>query len=124
MTNGKIQRIEKGNIVVATILSILAFSFVSMSMAISIAVGALIAALNFSLLRILMAGLLFGVGNKTFLALLLFLKFMILFGVLAVAIIYFDLHLLGILIGLSSLVISIFGVFFKTLWNMDLRGFN
>ncbi len=123
MTEGSLSTVEKINVVVAIVLSALGF-YHSSWMATSIAIGAAIAAINFRLLRILVRGLLSGKGNKAILSGLLFLKFMILFGVLAVVVIVFNCHLLGILVGLSSLLISFFGVFIRRLWNTDSLGFN
>lgn len=113
--------IEKTNI----ILMLLAFagSFLySLSVSISLFFGFLVMKIDFWVLKKMIYRLIQNSPARAVIGILLGLKYVALFTILGIVIVYFDLHPGGLLVGVSTLVVSIVLFGAKQAWNMVLLG--
>ncbi len=81
----------------------------SWRLSLSILIGFLIVVVNFWFLKKIIFSAFQKQSSKFKLAITLGLKYVVLFVSVGFSIIYFDLHMVGLLIGISTLVISIIG---------------
>ncbi len=123
MKETKINDIERINIVVLVIGSILAIIIMrEFKYIFSFAVASAIMTLNFRFIKkIIEGGLLKAENKKTELAIKLPLKFLFLVALIAIIVIYGDIDLVFFLIGLSTVFISIVINQFSSLWNPALK---
>jgi ATP synthase I chain len=119
MKETKISDIERINIIVLVIGSILAMVIMrEFKYVFSFAVASAIMTLNFRFLKkIIEGGLLEAENKKIELAIKLPLKFLILVAFIAVVVIYGDIDLVFFLVGLSTVFISVVINQFSGLWN-------
>jgi hypothetical protein len=119
MKETKISDIERINIIVLVIGSILAMVIMrEFKYVFSFAVASAIMTLNFRFLKkIIEGGLLEAENKKIELAVKLPLKFLILVAFIAVVVIYGDIDLVFFLVGLSTVFISVVINQFSGLWN-------
>jgi hypothetical protein len=104
----EIKRIERWNGLLAGIVILLAVAFFSAQIALGVAVGAILAVVNFWSMRLLVAASLRRQGGRrAALQLLLVVKMGVLFFLVFLAIRYVPLHPVGLAIGLSIFLISI-----------------
>ena len=102
------KRIERWNGLLAGIVILAAVAFFSAQVALGVAVGAILAVVNFWSMRLLVAASLRRQGGKrAALQLLLIAKMGVLFVLVFLAIRYLPLHPVGLAIGLSIFLISI-----------------
>lgn len=102
------KRIERWNGLLAGIVILAAAAFFSAQVALGVAVGAILAVVNFWSMRLLVAASLRRQGGKrAALQLLLIAKMGVLFVLVFLAIRYLPLHPVGLAIGLSIFLISI-----------------
>lgn len=99
--------IEKTTIILAAIFSIGSLYYTSFKLTLSIVLGFLIVQINFWLLRRIVFGLIRTQPKKAKLLIGLALKYILLFSMLGAAIFYFNLHVIGLLVGISTLVVAI-----------------
>jgi hypothetical protein len=81
--------------------------FKSFQLTFSIFLGSVIITSNYWLLKRLYFRLISGGVNPLFLGLSFFLKYMLLIALLALSVLYFNLHMMGLLIGISTLVVAV-----------------
>ena len=119
MKETKISDIERINIIVLVIGSILAMVIMrEFKYVFSFAVASAIMTLNFRFLKkIIEGGLLKAENKKIELAIKLPLKFFVLVALIAVVVIYGDINLVFFLVGLSTVFISVVINQFSGLWN-------
>lgn len=119
MKETKIRDIERINIIVLVIGSILAMVIMrEFKYVFSFAVASAIMTLNFRFLKkIIEGGLLEAENKKIELAVKLPLKFLILVAFIAIIVIYGDINLVFFLVGLSTVFISVVINQFSGLWN-------
>lgn len=116
--------IERSNIIVGVILLIGSLYWASWKLTLSILMGFLIVGANFWILKkvVLKAfhqsaqGGAWTQGSGFKLGMALVVKYLLLFMSVGFAIIYFDLHIMGLLVGISTLVISIMGLGIKQIF--------
>ncbi|HPW35487.1 MAG: hypothetical protein A4E59_02914 [Syntrophorhabdus sp. PtaB.Bin027] len=123
MKETKISDIERINIVVLVIGSILAIVVMrEFKYVFSFAVASAIMTLNFRFIKkIIEGGLLKPEGKKVELAIKLPIKFFILIALVAIVVIYGDIDVVFFLIGLSTVFISVVINQFSSLWNPALK---
>ena len=123
MKETKINDIERINIVVLVIGSILAIVVMrEFKYVFSFAVASAIMTLNFRFIKkIIEGGLLKPEGKKVELAIKLPIKFLILIALVAIVVIYGDIDVVFFLIGLSTVFISVVINQFSSLWNPALK---
>ncbi|HNQ46149.1 MAG TPA: ATP synthase subunit I [Syntrophorhabdus sp.] len=123
MKETKISDIERINIVVLVIGSILAIVVMrEFKYVFSFAVASAIMTLNFRFIKkIIEGGLLKPEGKKVELAIKLPIKFLILIALVAIVVIYGDIDVVFFLIGLSTVFISVVINQFSSLWNPALK---
>lgn len=101
---------------IALVLALGSLFFNQIYLTLSILLGFFLVWANFWLLRKLVAGLLHKNIGRTRLFLIFIVKYIGLMGLLGGSIIYFDLHLIGLLIGVSSLMVAVVAVSMKRLF--------
>jgi len=123
MKETKISDIERINIVVLVIGSILAIVVMrEFKYVFSFAVASAIMTLNFRFIKkIIEGGLLKPEGKKVELAIKLPIKFFILIALVAIVVVYGDIDVVFFLIGLSTVFISVVINQFSSLWNPALK---
>src|SRR3989338_849219 len=99
--------IEKLNWTIGAAFLIGSIYWTSWKLSLSIFLGFLIIAVNFWALKKAIFSAFQKQGSKTGLAISMGFKYMVLFGSIGFSIIYFDLHVVGLLVGISTLVIAI-----------------
>lgn len=102
--------IEKLNGVVGALLLGGSLYWMSWRLSLSILIGFLIIATNFWFLKKIIFSAFQKQKSKLRVAVALGVKYVLLFVSIGLSVIYFDLHMVGLLVGISTLVISI-GVF-------------
>jgi hypothetical protein len=108
MGPSEMKRIERWNVLLAGIIILAAVVFGSGQIALGVAVGAILAVVNFWSMRLLVAASLRRQGGKrAALQLLLIAKMGILLFLVFLAIRYLPLHPVGLAVGLSIFLISI-----------------
>ncbi|MBI3018866.1 MAG: ATP synthase subunit I [Deltaproteobacteria bacterium] len=107
MKEADLNWIEKLNGVVGGAFLIGSLYWTSWKLSLSILIGFLIIAANFWFLKRIISSAFQRQGVKLKLAAALGIKYLLLFVSVGLAIIYFDLHVVGLLVGISTLVISI-----------------
>lgn len=111
MKEADLHWIERVNTLIGGVFIIGSLYWMSWKLTLSILVGFLVVGANFWFLKkIILAAFHQGVraqGSKLKLGVALAVKYLLLFVSVGLSIIYFDLHMIGLLIGISTLVISI-----------------
>lgn len=114
--NKILTKIEKTNFFLTILLLPMSFILGSWKMMVSLFLGFLIAGSNYWVLKRSIMSLLQNTPNKSIFLFILGAKYMVLLTFIGFLIIYFDLQMLGLLVGVSTLVLAI-------LWNTVLHGF-
>ena len=107
--------VEKANVFLASVAVLVSLYGRSFKLTFSIFLGFFIVAINFWFLKKIIFDLMDSKSNKVRLAVMLGIKYVMLLGLLGISIVYFNLHLVGLLVGISTLVIAI-------IWNTVLLG--
>ena len=115
MTKEILLKIEKINFILGGMALLGSLYWTSPKLSFSILAGFLIVFINFWLLKTIIFKLLQEKSNKLRLAVVLGIKYVLLLALIGISITYFNLHVGGLLIGISTLVIAI-------IWNTVLIG--
>jgi len=115
-----IGRIELFNLLLIALAALFARLYKGAELSLAIIFGGLLAASSFRILKVVAVRLLEGDGSKGrgFAALIYWLKFMLIFALVGIGILFFKVNVGGLLIGLSLIV---FAIIIETLLQL-LRG--